>query len=138
MEEIEFTKLYITLLYKYGYCYHDVSFEYLKGYMHELKKIMESFDMLKKYQDINKLFEISEDNNYDRFINLILIATENPKYSYINLKSEIIIINLTEEKIKKIIENSKPVNVLEVDKIVNYMINYINQKIKIKVITKKN
>ncbi|MBP3461913.1 MAG: hypothetical protein J6K21_05885 [Bacilli bacterium] len=137
IEEIKFMKLYVTLLYKRGYCYYDVGKESLKEYIHELKKIIEAIELTKKYPNINKMFEIDEEtNNYQRFINLILLVTENPKYSFIDLKSEIIILNLTETKINKLLLEDNMIDINIVERIVDYMINYINQKIRIKVITK--
>ena len=40
-KEIEFMKIYISLMYKYGYCYMDLSKEYLDDYIQQLRKLID-------------------------------------------------------------------------------------------------
>ena len=72
-KEIEFMKIYISLLYKNGYCYMDLSKEYLDDYIQQLRKLIES----KKFFNDSKMFEnifIYDElmGNYTNFINIIL------------------------------------------------------------------
>lgn len=136
-EEIEFMKLYISLLYKNGYCYFDVSKEYLDNYLHELRKIIESKKEFQKYDYLKNIFTYDEImNNYTNYINLILYISQHPKYSFIDDKANIIMIKYDEEMIENNLKNVKYNNINTVDNIVNYMINYINQNIKIKIISR--
>ena len=54
-EEIEFMKIYISLLYKYGYCYFDVRKEYLDEYLKQLENLVEYKKCFKKYNNLEKI-----------------------------------------------------------------------------------
>lgn len=135
-KEIEFMKIYVSLLYKKGYCYFDLSKEYLDGYIHELKKITQ---IKKVYKDniFNNLFSYDElVGNYTNFINSILYVTSNPTNSFYDENANIIMINYDDKKIEENLKKIKYMDINVIEDIVEYMINYINQNIKIKVITK--
>ena len=137
MREIEFMKIYVSLLYKKGYCYFDTSKEYLDNYLHELRKIIESKKEFKKHNNLENIFVFDDIiNNYTNFINLILYVTHNPQYSYEDEKSNIIMVKYDDEILEKNLNSNKYMDLNIVNNVVDYMINYINQNIKIKVITK--
>lgn len=136
-KEIEFMKIYISLLYKNGYCYMDLSKEYLDDYIQQLRKLIES----KKFFNDSKIFEnifIYDElmGNYTNFINIILYITNNPVNSFYNEKADIIMFNLSDELLDRNLNNLKYMDIDTISPIVDYMIFYINQNIKIKVITK--
>ena len=136
-KEIEFMKIYISLMYKYGYCYMDLSKEYLDDYLQQLSKLTG----LKKYFNNDKIFEnmfiYDEINgNYTNFINLVLYVTNNPVNSFYNEKADIIMLDLNDEIIEKNLNNPKYMNIDVVNTIVEYMGCYISQKNKIKIIIK--
>lgn len=136
-KEIEFMKIYISLLYKNGYCYMDLSKEYLDDYIQQLRKLIES----KKFFNDSKMFEnifIYDElmGNYTNFINIILYITNNPVNSFYNEKADIIMFNLSDELLDRNLNNLKYMDIDTISPIVDYMIFYINQNIKIKVITK--
>ena len=136
-KEIEFMKIYISLLYKNGYCYMDLSKEYLDDYIQQLRKLIES----KKFFNDSKMFEnifIYDElmGNYTNFINIILYITNNPVNSFYNEKADIIMFNLSDELLDRNLNNLKYMDIDTISSIVDYMIFYINQNIKIKVITK--
>lgn len=136
-KEIEFMKIYISLLYKNGYCYMDLSKEYLDDYIQQLRKLIES----KKFFNDSKMFEnifIYDElmGNYTNFINIILYITNNPVNSFYNEKADIIMFNLSDELLDRNLNNTKYMDIDTISSIVDYMIFYINQNIKIKVITK--
>lgn len=136
-EEIEFMNLYVSLLYKNGYCYFDISKDYLDSYLHELRKIIEVKKEFKKYNYLENIFTFDEImNNYTNFINLILYVTECPKYSFEDEKANIIMINYNNEIIENKLKNIKYNNIDTLDYIVNCMINFINSGIKIKIISR--
>lgn len=137
MEEIEFMRIYVSLLYKNGYCYFDTSKEYLDDYLHELRKIIESKKEFEKYKYLENIF-IFDDimNSYTNFKNLILYVTHHPKYSFEDEKANIIMVKYDDEILKNNLEKINYMNLNTIDMIVEYMINHINQNIKIKVITK--
>ena len=136
-KEIEFMKIYISLLYKNGYCYMNLSKEYLDDYIQQLRKLIES----KKFFNDSKIFEnifIYDElmGNYTNFINIILYITNNPVNSFYNEKADIIMFNLSDELLDRNLNNLKYMDIDTISPIVDYMIFYINQNIKIKVITK--
>ena len=136
-KEIEFMKIYISLLYKNGYCYMDLSKEYLDDYIQQLRKLIES----KKFFNDSKMFEnifLYDElmGNYTNFINIILYITNNPVNSFYNEKADIIMFNLSDELLDRNLNNIKYMDIDTINSIVDYMIFYINQNIKIKVITK--
>ena len=59
-EEIEFMKIYISLLYKYGYCYFDVRKEYLDEYLKQLENLVEYKKCFKKYNNLENIFKYDE------------------------------------------------------------------------------
>ena len=136
-KEIEFMKIYISLMYKYGYCYMDLSKEYLEGYIHELSKLTQ----IKKFFDDDKIFEnifLYDElmGNYTNFINIILYVTNNPINSFYNEKADILMVNFNDKIVEQNLSKTKYMDINVVDSIVDYMISYINHNIKIKVITK--
>ncbi|MBE6159993.1 MAG: hypothetical protein E7157_02975 [Lactobacillales bacterium] len=136
-KEIEFMKIYISLMYKYGYCYFDLSKEYLEGYIHELSKLTQ----IKKFFDDDKIFEnifLYDElmGNYTNFINIILYVTNNPINSFYNEKADILMVNFNDEIVEQNLSKTKYMDINVVNSIVDYMISYINHNIKIKVITK--
>ncbi len=136
-EEIEFMKIYISLLYKYGYCYFDVRKEYLDEYLKQLENLVEYKKCFKKYNNLENIFKYDEImDNYTNFINLILYVTNCPKYSFEDEKANIIMIKYDDKIIKKNLENVKYIDINIVNDIVSYMSDYINQNLKIKIFTK--
>lgn len=136
-EEIEFMKIYISLLYKYGYCYFDVRKEYLDEYLKQLENLVEYKKCFKKYSNLENIFKYDEImDNYTNFINLILYVTNCPKYSFEDEKANIIMIKYDDKIIKKNLENVKYIDINIVNDIVSYMSDYINQNLKIKIFTK--
>lgn len=132
--EINFMKLYVALLYQNGYCYFDVEKDVLDEYLLYLNRAMEINDLFNKYKNLEKIFEYNKSlENYNNFINLILYVTSEPKYSFINRKSNIIMINLNRYEIEKILNEKNNININLVDNVVDYMINYLNLKIKMKI-----
>ena len=125
-KEIEFMKIYISLLYKNGYCYMDLSKEYLDDYIQQLRKLIES----KKFFDDSKMFEnifIYDElmGNYTNFINIILYITNNPVNSFYNEKADIIMFNLSDELLDRNLNNLKYMDIDTISPIVDYMIFYI-------------
>ncbi len=136
-EEIEFMKIYVSLLYKYGYCYFDVRKEYLDEYLKQLENLVEYKKCFKKYNNLENIFKYDEImDNYTNFINLILYVTNCPKYSFEDEKANIIMIKYDDKIIKKNLENVKYIDINIVNDIVSYMSDYINQNLKIKIFTK--
>lgn len=136
-EEIEFMKIYISLLYKYGYCYFDVRKEYLDEYLKQLENLVEYKKCFKKYNNLENIFKYDKImDNYTNFINLILYVTNCPKYSFEDEKANIIMIKYDDKIIKKNLENVKYIDINIVNDIVSYMSDYINQNLKIKIFTK--
>lgn len=123
MEE-KFMKMYILNLYKKGYCYFDVSKDYLDDYLFELKKILDKKNMIEKY-NLKNIFRL-ENDNYMNFINLILKVTSSPKHSFIDSKAEIIMLNIPRNIILQINED------IAINEVTDHMIDYINFNIKIK------
>lgn len=134
--EIDFMKYYISLLYKKGYCYFDVSSDYLNEYLKELKKVMEYKNMFKEYKYLENIFihdyVIDE---YTNFINTILYVTACPKNSFYCEKANIIMINYTNSEIDNILNSENSIDLNKVDEITDYMSNYLNLHLKIKIIT---
>ena len=115
----------------------DLSKEYLDDYIQQLRKLIES----KKFFNDSKMFEnifIYDElmGNYTNFINIILYITNNPVNSFYNEKADIIMFNLSDELLDRNLNNTKYMDIDTISSIVDYMIFYINQNIKIKVITK--
>ena len=136
-EEIEFMKIYVSLLYKYGYCYFDVRKEYLDEYLKQLENLVEYKKCFKKYNNLENIFKYDEImDNYTNFINLILYVTNCPKYSFEDEKANIIMIKYDDKIIKKNLENVKYIDINIVNDIVSYMSDYINRNLKIKIFTK--
>lgn len=136
-KEIEFMRIYVSLMYKKGYCYFDLSKEYLENYLNELKKVIENKNEFKEYNNLENIFIFDElMGNYSNFINLILYVTHNPKYSFYNEKANIVMLKFDDDILDETLSSIKLMNINVINSIVDYMINYINNNIKIKVITK--
>ena len=131
----KFMSLYIALLYKYGYCYFDVSKDNLDEYLKQLKLNIEYNNILDKDQ-LDELLKYNE-NNYDNFINYILIATKNLSNSFFCEKSNIIMVNYNELELDKIINNCNNEYLKSVQKVVEQMSFYLNLELKIKVLKNK-
>ena len=132
----EFIKIYIALLYKNGYCYYDVSKENLDEYLKELGKLMEYKDLFKANKHLKKIIEFDQEkNNYSNFINCILEIISDSKTSFYCEKSQIIMLNYEKEELDNILNNKENYKLIKVvETIVDYMINYLNMNIKIKVL----
>lgn len=136
-KEIEFMKIYISLMYKYGYCYMDLSKEYLDDYLQQLRKLIESKKVFNNEKDFENMF-IYDDLmcSYNNFINLLLYVTNNPINSFYNEKANIIMFNLSDEMIERNLNNPKYMDIEVVNKIVEFMDCYIGQKNKMKIMMK--
>ena len=133
-KQIKFVRIYLTLLYKYGYHYFDISKEYFEAYTHELKKIMEAKNMFDKYEYLKELFIYNQETkNYDNFKNIVLFTKTYFKGSYIDKTFGVIILNINEQQLNNILSDNT-FDIRIIDNIVNYMINYIKQDIKVKII----
>lgn len=133
-KEIEFMKIYISLMYKYGYCYMDLSKEYLDDYLQQLRKLIESkkvFDNEKEFENIFIYDDLM--GNYNNFINLLLYVTNNPTNSFYNEKSNILMIKLSDIMIERNLCNAKYMDIEIINFIAEIMDCYISQAIKTKV-----